>query len=73
MHGDLQVVESEPLFYKIRKEDFCVLSTEAGRDSTDSLRKFKLHLLGRERESQAGPVTGQEGLVSRQTSTDLAI
>jgi len=78
MHGDQQVVESDSLFYRIRKEDTCSITAETDSspfDYTDSQRKFKLCLLGRERDSvQAGvgPVP-EPGLISRQTSTDMAV
>ena len=75
MHGEQQVVESEPLFYKIKKEDFCSLNAEIGpRDLTDCVRKFKLVLIGREKERDSSQVGS--GLISRQTSVvggDVAV
>ena len=78
MHNEM-TVESEPLFYKIKKEDYCSLSTESqsqSSDHTDSLRQFKLHLLRKEREQQQQQGAGLEpgpGYLSRQASIDPSL
>lgn len=73
MHNET-VVESEPLFCKIVKEDYCSLSTETSSqssDHTDSLRLYKLHLLRKEKDQHgsAGLEPGP-GFLSRQASID---
>ena len=75
MHNEV-TVESEPLFYKIKKEDYCSLSTESASqssDHTDSLRLFKLHLLRKEKEQHVAGLEAGPGYLSRQTSIDPSL
>ena len=75
MHNET-VVESEPLFCKIMKEDYCSLTTETetssqSSDHTDSLRLFKLHLLRKEKDQHGGAgLEPGQGFLSRQPSID---
>ena len=81
MHNEV-TVESEPLFYKIKKEDYCSLSTETASQSsdlTDAVRLVKLHLLRKERDQfgggaglEPGGGSGGPGFLSRQTSIEPA-
>ena len=81
MHNEV-TVESEPLFYKIKKEDYCSLSTETSSQSsdlTDAVRLVKLHLLRKERDQfgggaglEPGGGAGGPGFLSRQTSIEPA-
>ena len=75
MHNEI-TVESEPLFYKIKKEDYCSLSTDPASqslDHTDSLRLFRLHLLRKERDQHSTGMEPGPGYLSRQASIDPSL
>ena len=75
IHNEM-TVESEPLFYKIKKEDYCSLSTDPASqslDHTDSLRLFRLHLLRKERDQHSTGMEPGPGYLSRQASIDPSL